>query len=82
MTYRETEAFLSINSTNVHSILHEHLVVKNFFSHWIPHSWTIAQKTGRVHWFTEMLKKYDHGTSKDVYKIVINELWIYISLGM
>ena len=32
VTYREIEAFLGISSTNIHSILHEHLALKNFCS--------------------------------------------------
>jgi len=37
-----------------------------------------AQKKARVDWCTEMLKKYSHGTSKVVYKIVtVDESWIY-----
>lgn len=67
VTYREIEASLGISSTSVHSILHEHLVIKKICSRWIPHNLTIAQKKGRVKWYTEILKKYDHGTSKDVF---------------
>ena len=37
-TYREIEASLGISSISIHSILHEHLVVK------IPHNLTIVKK--------------------------------------
>lgn len=78
VTYHEIEASLDISSTSAHSILHEHLVVKKICSRWIPHNLTIAQKKARVDWCKEMLKKYNRGASKDVYKIVTgDESWIY-----
>ena len=67
VTYRGIKASLGISSTSIHSILHEHLAVKNICSRWIPHNLTIAQKKVRVEWCKEMLEKYDGGTSKDVY---------------
>ena len=42
--YREITASLCISSTSIHSILHEHLVVKKICSSWIPHNLRIAQK--------------------------------------
>ncbi|XP_033254026.1 histone-lysine N-methyltransferase SETMAR-like [Drosophila miranda] len=78
VTYREIEASLHISSTSIHSILHEHLVVKKVCSRWIPHNLSLAQKKDRVNWSKEMLKKFDRGASKDVYKIVTgDESWIY-----
>ena len=78
VTYREIEASLGISSTRMHSILHEHLAVKKICSRWIPHNLTITQKQARVDWCKEMLEKFDHGASKDVYKIVTgDETWIY-----
>ena len=60
------------------SILHEHLAIKKISSRWVPHNLIIAQKKVRVDWCKEMLEKYDHGASKDVYKIVTgDESWIY-----
>ncbi|XP_037959406.1 histone-lysine N-methyltransferase SETMAR-like [Teleopsis dalmanni] len=75
--YREIEASLGISPISIHSILHKHLVVKKVCSRWIPHNLTIVQKKARVDWCKEMLKKYVHGASKDVYKITGDELWIY-----
>lgn len=78
VTYREIEASLGISTTSIHSILHEHLAVKKVCCRWIPHNLTIAQKKARVDWCKEMLKKFDRGASKDVYKIVTgDESWIY-----
>ena len=42
VTYREIEATLGISGTSIHSMLHEHLTVKNFFSRWIPHNLSIV----------------------------------------
>lgn len=78
VTYREIEASLAISGTSIHSILHEHLVVKKICSRWIPHKLTIAQKRTRVDWCKEMLKKFSRGGSKHVYDIVTgDESWIY-----
>lgn len=78
VTYCEIEASLHISSTSIHSILHEHLVVKKICSRWIPHNLSIAQKKARVKWCKEMMKKFNRGASKDVYKIVTgDESWIY-----
>ena len=44
VTYHEIETSLGISGTSIHSILHEHLTVKNISSHWIPHNLSIAQK--------------------------------------
>lgn len=78
VTYHEIEATLGISSTSVYKILHEHLAVKKICSRWIPHNLTEAQKKARVNWCKEMLKKYNRGASKDVYKIVTgDESWIY-----
>lgn len=73
VTYREIEASLSISSTSVHSILHEHLAVKKICSRWIPHNLTITQKKERVDWCKKTMKKFHHGASKDVYKIVTGD---------
>lgn len=78
ITYSEIEACLGISSTSVQNILHEHLAVKKICPRWIPHNLKIAQNKARVDWCKEMLKKYDRGASKDVYKIVTcDESWIY-----
>ena len=73
VTYREIKACLGISSASMHSILHEHLSVKQTSSHWITHNLTIAQKKVLVDWCWEMLKKYDRGASKHVYKSVIGD---------
>lgn len=78
VTYLEIQACLNISSTSVHSILHDHLAVRKVCSRWIPHNLTIAQKKARVDWCKEILKKFNRGASKDVYKIVTgDESWIY-----
>ena len=75
VTYREIGASLGIASTSIHSILHEHLAVKQICSRWIPHNLTIAQKKVRVDWCKEMLEKCDGVASKDVY-VTGGESWI------
>lgn len=78
VTYCEIEAALGISSTSIHKILHDHLAVKKVCSRWIPHNLTKAQKDARVDWCKRMIKKYNGGASKDVYKIVTgDESWIY-----
>lgn len=49
VTYREIEATLSISGTSIHSILHQHLIVKKICSRWIPHNLSIAQKKALTH---------------------------------
>ena len=62
----------------MHSILHEHLTVKNICSRWISHNLLISQQKACVDWSKEMLQKYDRGASKHVYNIVIGDgSWIY-----
>lgn len=39
-TYVEIEASLSITAPNIHTILHEHLVVRKLCAQWIPHNLT------------------------------------------
>ena len=48
VTYREIEITLGIGGTTIHSILHEYLTVKKFFSRWIPHNSSIAQKNQSI----------------------------------
>ena len=52
---------------------------KKVCSRWIPHNLTVAQKKkARLDRCKEILKKYNRGVSKDVYKIVTgDESWIY-----
>ena len=54
VTYREIELSLGISPTNIHSILHEHLAVKNFL---LAES-RIRSKKAIVDWCIEMLEKY------------------------
>ena len=42
--YRDIERTLCISGTSIHSILHEHLTVKEICSLWIPRNLSIAQK--------------------------------------
>ena len=37
VAYREIETTLGIGGTSIHSILHEHLIVKKICSRWILH---------------------------------------------
>ena len=46
LTYREIKASLSVSSSSIQQILHEHLAVKSC-SRWIQHNLTIAQKKVR-----------------------------------
>ncbi|XP_076272294.1 histone-lysine N-methyltransferase SETMAR-like [Rhynchophorus ferrugineus] len=68
--YCEIEASLSISFTNIYAILHEHLTVRKLCSRWIPQNVTIAQKKAHVDWCKEILKKFNRGDWKDVYKMV------------
>ena len=78
VTYCEIETTLGISSTSIYKILHDHLAVKKVCSRWISHNLTKSQKDARVDWCKQMLKKYNGGASKDVYKIVTgDESWIY-----
>ena len=78
VTYCEIEATLGISSTSIYKILHEHLAVKKIYFRSIPHNLPKAQKGARVDWCKQMLKKYNSGASKDVYKIVTGDVsWIY-----
>ena len=43
VTYREIETTLGIRGTSIHSILDEHLTVKQICSRWIPHNLSMAQ---------------------------------------
>ena len=42
VAYREIKAFLVISSTSIHSILHEHLLVKKICFRWLPPNLTIS----------------------------------------
>ena len=66
VTYRQTEAFLGISSTNIHSILHEQLVIKRL----VLAASRNRLKKALVDWCIEMLEKYDGSASQNVYKIV------------
>lgn len=78
VTYREIEASLGISPPAIHTILHDHLVVKKICSRWIPHNLTNAEKKARVDWCKKMIKKYNSGASNEVNKIVTgDESWIY-----
>ena len=73
VTFREIETTIGIMYTNIPTVLHKNFIVKKNCSHWIPHSWSIAQKKAHVDWFREMLKKYDNRASKYVYENVIGK---------
>lgn len=78
VTYCEIETSLGISPTSIHKILHEHLAVKKVCCRWIPHNLTNGQKDARVDWCKKMIKKFNAGASKEVYKIVTgDESWIY-----
>ena len=64
VTYRDIETTLGINGTSIHSILHEHLIVKKICLRWIPYNLSIAQKKARVDWSKEIFQKYDRGAFK------------------
>ncbi|RVE43011.1 hypothetical protein evm_012323 [Chilo suppressalis] len=78
ITYEEIQHTLHIGSASVHKILHEHLCVRRIVSRWVPHNLTEAQKQARVDWCTDMIQKFDAGSSRHVYDIVTgDESWIY-----
>ena len=78
VTYSDIDSTLDLCNTSIYEILHEHLAVKKICFCWIPHNLTKAQKDTRVDWCKQMLKTYNAGASKDVYKIVTgDESWIY-----
>ena len=70
VTYREIEASLGISYISIYEILHEHLVVRNICSRWIPHNLKIAQKKGSCRLVQRNVGNYKRAASKDVYKIV------------
>jgi len=45
VTYRKIKAPIGMNSTSVHSILHENVVVKKICQRWIPYNLTTTQKS-------------------------------------
>ena len=53
MTYCETDGTLSISSTSIYQILHEHLDVKKICSSWIPHNLTKPHvlKMSQAEWY-------------------------------
>ena len=62
----------------MHSILHDSLQLRKLCARWIPHQLHPQQKNARVNWCKEMLKKFNHGRSRDVAKIITgDETWIY-----
>ena len=69
VTYREIKTSLGISSTSMHSSTSmrpsKRFVLVGYR--------TIARKKFRVDWCNEMLKKYNGGASKDVYKIVTGD---------
>ena len=73
VTYREIKTTLGISGTSIHSILHEHLIVKKICLRWIPHNLLIAQKKVCVDWSKEMIQKYNRGASKHVYDNVTGD---------
>lgn len=78
VTYREIQTSLGIGMTAISEILHENLGAKKICSRWIPHNLTSDQKEARVNWCKEMMAKFNHGSSKQVFDIVTgDESWIY-----
>ena len=56
VTYREIGTTSGISGTSIHSILHEHLTVKNICMRWIPHNLSIVQKTQSIRVAKEFLQ--------------------------
>ncbi|CAK1604551.1 unnamed protein product [Parnassius mnemosyne] len=78
VTYREIQATLDIDMSQIQIILHEQLGVKKLFSRWIPHSLCEEQKAARVTWCVRTLERFHAGSSNAVYNIVSgDESWIY-----
>lgn len=78
VTYAQIKHLLGIGSTAVTKILKEKLGLKKVCSRWVPHSLSDEQKSARVKWCREMLKKYKNGKSKAVFDIVTgDETWLY-----
>ena len=73
VTFCGIEASLGISQTTIHSILHEHLIVKKICSRWIPRNLIEAQKEASAKWCKEMLKKFKLGTAKLVYNIITGD---------
>ena len=64
--YREIETSLSISGTSIHSILHEHSIVKTICTHWNPHNLSIVQKNQSIR-VTKVLRQLVQTHAK-VYK--------------
>ena len=77
ITYERIQNELHVSSGIVHSILHDSLQLSKLCARWIPHQLHPQQKNARVNWCKEMLKKFNHGRSRDVAKIITgDETWI------
>ena len=50
VTYRQIETTLGISDTSIHSILHEHLTVKQICSHWISNNLQSLKKINQSEW--------------------------------
>ena len=58
VTYREIESTLGISGTSMHSILHEHLIVKKICLRWIPHNLSIAQKNQSIRVIRQLVQTH------------------------
>ena len=69
---------LDISRGSLHTILHEHLLVRKVAARWIPHKLSEEQKSVRVDWCNFMIKKFNHGRSKQLNTLITgDETWIY-----
>ena len=68
-TYHKIEVSLDISMTSINKILHAHLAVKNYFSHWIPNNLSKCSKED----LCQLVQGNDdiQGASKAVYNIYI-----------
>lgn len=78
ITCRDLQDILGIGSAAVDTILHKHLGLRKRCARWVPHSLTEDQKRVRVEWCMEMMFRFQHGHSKNIWEILTgDETWIY-----
>ncbi|KAI6648554.1 hypothetical protein LOD99_8034 [Oopsacas minuta] len=69
----EIMSYLDISRGSLDAILHEHLLVRKVPALWIPHTLSEEQMRTRVDWWKFMIRKFDHGRSKLLNKLITGD---------
>ena len=59
VTYQQIEFSFGINSSAIHSILHDRLKLRKVCARWVPHLLTNDQKRSRIQFCHESLKRFE-----------------------